>query len=224
MSAAQPLRPVKTIIIGSLVALDMVMAHYLSGQSEVQAWAVVLAILPLVVVGLSLIRGVAGNGVCCLVLALVVAALIVLLPVLEHHVRWVYFIQNITANLLLGTWFGLSLLRGRESLCTTFAGLLHPVMHPLLIRYTTHLTQFWTAFFFGMATISIALFFLASPTVWSVFANLLTLPLVGLAFAIEYVVRIRILPPEDHMGLTSAFRAYRALMRRPSSASTTNDG
>ena len=45
--------------------------------------------------------------------------------------------------------------------------------------------------------------------VWSVFANLLTWPLVGLMFLAEYLVRCRVLPPEDRGGIFAAIGAYR---------------
>lgn len=214
----------RTVAIGLLVVLDMGMAHYLSRQPQVQDWAVVLAVLPMAVALLGLIRGYVGNLACCLALAAGVGLLLAALPLLEHHVRWVYFIQHVTVNVLLGLWFGLSLTRGREPLCTTFAGQLHPVMHPLLVRYTLRITQAWTAFFLSMALLSVGLFFLVPVAVWSAFANLLTLPLVMLMFVIEYGVRKRVLPPEDHLGPTSAFRAYRTRLQPdgPKSVADTN--
>lgn len=218
---ARPSPLVKTIVIVLLVALDMAMAHYLSRQPTVQGWAVVLALLPMTVAVLSLIRRAAGTLLCCAALAGMIGLLVVVLPLLEHNVSWVYFIQNITVNILLGLWFGLSLTHGNEPLCTAFAEQLHPVMNPLLRRYTTHLTQVWTAIFFLMATVSIGLFFLAPLTVWSVFANLLSLPIMALVFVIEYAVRKRILPSEDLLGPTSAFRAYRDRIKRQSTSGNT---
>jgi len=220
---ARPSPLVKTIVIVLLVALDMAMAHYLSRQPTVQDWAVVLALLPMSVALLGLIRRAAGTVLCCAALVGMIGLLVVGLPLLKHHVSWVYFIQNVTVNLLLGLWFGLSLTQGNEPLCTTFAGQLHPVMHPLLRWYTTRLTQVWTAFFFLMMSMSIGLFFLAPVTVWSVFANLLALPIAMLVFVIEYAVRKRILPPEDLLGPTSAFRAYRDRIKRQHAAHPSPD-
>lgn len=210
----------RTIVIALLVALDMGMAHYLSRQASVQAWAVVLALLPMAVVVLGMIRATVGNLACCLVLLGMAGLAFLSLPVLEHHVRWIYFIQNVTVNLFLGLWFGQSLRRGREPLCTAFAGQMHPVMHPLLRWYTTRITQVWTGFFLTMVIVSTTLFFLAPVAIWSAFANLLTLPLVVLVFVVEYAVRKRVLPPEDHLGPLSAFRAYRERTRRHAVAGT----
>lgn len=200
----------KTVAIALLVMLEMGMAHYLSRQTQVPAWGVVLALLPMALAVLGLVRGYVGNLACCLTALGMMGLLLVVLPHLTHEVRWIYFIQHVTVNLLLGLWFGSSLFRGEEPLCTAFARQMHPVMHPLLRCYTWRITQVWTAFFFSMAIISAGLFFLAPVAVWSWFANLLTLPLVVLVFVVEYAVRKRILPPEDILGPVSAFRAYRA--------------
>ena len=43
---------------------------------------------------------------------------------------------------------------------------------------------------------------------WSVFANLLSLPLVALMFACEYVVRLRVLPDVEHVSLLDGIRLY----------------
>jgi uncharacterized membrane protein len=81
-------------------------------------------------------------------------------------------------------------------------------MSPALARYTRGVTLAWTIFFGAVATVSVALFFLAPRPLWSAFANLLTLPLVGAMFAAEYAVRVRVLPPEERGGLADAARAY----------------
>lgn len=203
---------IKVVVIVGLVTLDMVLAHYLSGQPEVRDWGVLLAALPMAAIGLLAIRRFFGNLAAILGLLALAGLLFELFGALREHVSWIYFLQHVTINLMLGIWFGRSLLRQREPLCTTFAHLLHPVMHEQLRRYTYRLTQIWTLFFFAMAATSILLFLFSPVAVWSTFANLLTLPLVALLFLIEYIVRIRVLPPEDHLGLTSAFRAYRRVI------------
>jgi uncharacterized membrane protein len=58
-----------------------------------------------------------------------------------------------------------------------------------------------------MFALSALLFFFGPFEVWSVFTNLLTLPLIVLMFIIEYGVRVRVLPNEQHNALSSV-RAY----------------
>lgn len=214
---------IKVVVIACLLALDMGLAHYLSDQPKVQDWGVLFAALPMTVIALLGLKKLFGNLAAAVGLLLIAGLMFELIGTLREHVSWIYFLQHMTINLLLGIWFGRSLLRQREPLCTTFATLLHPVMHEQLRRYTYRLTQIWTLFFFAMATVSAGLFLLAPIHVWSLFANLLTLPLVALVFLIEYLIRIRVLPPEDHLGPTSAFRAYRHLITtgRPRPRSST---
>ncbi len=202
----------KAIVIAGLLVLDLVLAHTLSCRESVQGWGVLVAATPLSLLGVFTIRRFLGNLAALFTLLVLITVGTLLFTELKQHVEWIYFFQNVTINLLLATWFGRTLLHHREPLCTSFANLLHSQMNPLLLRYTRWVTVAWTGFFLVMATTSMALFLLAPIGVWSTFANLLTLPLVIAMFGIEYLVRLRVLPPEDHLGITSAFRAYRHLI------------
>lgn len=211
---------VKAAVLVLLLGLDLILANVLSSKTEVSAMIVVLAFLPITLILLDVLWYSSGKKI-----ALAVAALIVLcgwlwLPQLTTQISVIYLLQHITANVLLGFWFGRSLWRNRQPVCTQFATVLHPRMTPLLVQYTTRVTQAWTLFFFVMAAASIALYLFAPIQIWSIFANSLTLPLLVLMFGAEYLVRRRILPPEDQLGPMSAFRAYRrsVLARRESQA------
>jgi uncharacterized membrane protein len=59
-----------------------------------------------------------------------------------------------------------------------------------------------------MALTSLLLFFLAPLAVWSVFANLLTLPLVVAMFLAEYLYRILRYPNFSHASIRSTIRAF----------------
>jgi uncharacterized membrane protein len=59
-----------------------------------------------------------------------------------------------------------------------------------------------------MALSSLLLFFLAPLAVWSVFANLLSLPLVVAMFLAEYLYRILRYPNFSHASIRSTFRAF----------------
>lgn len=211
---------VKAAVLVLLLGLDLILANVLSSKTEVSSMIVVLAFLPITLILLDVLWYSSGKKI-----ALAVAALIVLcgwlwLPQLKTQISVIYLLQQITANVLLGFWFGRSLWRNRQPVCTQFATVLHPRMTPLLVQYTTRVTQAWTLFFFVMAAASIALYLFAPIQIWSIFANSLTLPLLVLMFGAEYLVRRRILPPEDQLGPMSAFRAYRrsVLARRESQA------
>lgn len=220
MSRAGLVGRIKAIVIILLLGLDVFLANFLSPKSTVSPAVVALAFLPITLILLDILWHTTGKRT-----ALIVAALIVLggwlwLPQLKTQISLIYLMQNLTVNGLLGFWFGRSLWRGRQPVCTQFAAALHPRMTPLLVQYTTRVTQAWTLFFFVMASLSLLLYLFAPITVWSIFANSLTLPFLVLMFGGEYLVRRRILPPEDQLGPLSAFRAYRrsVLARRTAQA------
>ena len=209
MSRAVLVGRVKATLIVLLLGLDLFLANFLSPKTEVSAAVVVLAFLPITLILLDVLWHTSGKRVALAVAVLIALGGVLLLPQLQAQISLIYLLQHLTANLLLGFWFGRSLWRNRQPLCTQFAGVLHPRMTPLLVHYTTRVTQAWTIFFFAMATTSILLYLFAPITIWSIFANSLTLPLLVLMFGAEYFVRRRILPPEDQLGPLSAFRAYR---------------
>jgi len=114
---------------------------------------------------------------------------------------------------MLGLIFGRSLVRQRKPLCTVIARLVHEEMTPELLRYTRQVTLAWALFFLVSAVLSILLFVLAPIEAWSVFANILTLPLVVVMFVVENEVRKRVLPPRDQVGLRATVCALRARLR-----------
>jgi len=209
MSHAGLVGRIKGAVIVLLLGLDLFLANVLSPKAGVSATVVVLAFLPITLILLDVLWHTSGKRTALAVAALIAIGGWLLLPMLKGQISLVYLLQHLTANLLLGFWFGRSLWRNREPVCTQFAGMLHAHMSPLLVHYTTRVTQAWTIFFFAMAATSILLYLFAPIDIWSIFANGLTLPLLILMFAAEYLVRCRILPPEDQLGPMSAIRAYR---------------
>jgi len=135
-------------------------------------------------------------------------------PLLVQHFGAMYWIQHAGMQLILFMTFGRTLLNGQKPLCTRFAQAVHTPYAPLTPlappheKYTRHVTTAWTLFFAVMALMSTLLFFLTPLTVWSVFANFLTLPLVALMFIAEYAVRKQVLPDEQHGHILDAVRAY----------------
>ena len=127
---------------------------------------------------------------------------------LLQHYRWAYLLQHVGAMLLLGTLFGHSLMPGREPMVSRFARQLHGTLSPRLRRYTRGVTWAWTAFFASMALFSLVLFALAPARIWALYAELLTPLLVLALFAVEYLVRLRALPPEERAGPIESVLAY----------------
>lgn len=201
------------VLIGAFIAAYAAVAHYISTLPGGGLWPLLIAVVPALAMAFDLARrrfGIVALVPLCLA---AIAAMTLIWPYLQANVSIVYYVQHIALNLTLGLVFARTLLKGRLPLCTFFAGFLHAEVSPALARYTRQVTVAWSLFFFGVAAISTLLFFLAPVETWSVFANLLDLPLVGLMFFAEHLVRRCVLPPEDQLGPTSAIRAYMAARR-----------
>lgn len=213
-------RPLLTSIligagVGALLLGYALLAHYTSAESGAGgSWAVALAVAPLILIGFGIARR--GGIVGMLAFgAATVALLAWAWPRLLNHVDGVYLIQHVGINGSLGLLFGSTLLRGREPLCTTFAGLMQPSVSPALARYTRQVTAAWTIFFVVVITTSLLLYAFAPVAVWSLFANILTGPLVATMFVCEYLLRFVVLAPEDRGGnIFAAIDAYKETMRR----------
>lgn len=197
-----------------VIAVYAVIAHYSSAQGEVGAWAAVVALAPVVLAAAGFARRNASGVIIWLAAAIAAGLLAWAWPWLQRHVAWLYFLQHVGVNGALGLLFGVTLIAPRQPLCTAIATLIHPRMTPLVERYTRQVTVAWTIFFAAMVAVSVILFATAPVEVWSVFANLLTFPLVGLMFVVENEVRKRVIPPEDRVGLVEAASAFRTNLRR----------
>lgn len=204
--------PFTLLLAGGLVAAYAALAHYTSQLPNNAHWAVLLAVLPPAVIGFGMLRGAVGGLIPWFYAAAAAILAAAVWPTLQQNVAAVYFAQHVGMNGALGLFFGQSLLPGREPLCTHFASLAHDEVSPRLARYTRQVTVAWTLFFAGMVAVSTLLFALAPMAAWSLFANLLTLPLVGAMFVAEGAVRRLKLPPEERLGILATIAAYRQAM------------
>jgi uncharacterized membrane protein len=128
---------------------------------------------------------------------------------LVAHYSWVFLLEHAGVHALLCTVFGTTLRAGRTPMVTRFARIVHGTLSPALLVYTRSVTWAWTLYFGGISGLSLLLFLFAPVGIWSVFANLLGIPLLALMFIGEYAVRCHVLPPEDRAGPLEAIRAYR---------------
>lgn len=206
-----------------LVAAWAAAAHYTTALVTASSWGALLGLAPFVAVAALFAWHSRHRAALLALLGLASAGLAAAWPALTRNVGWMYFVQHVGTNALLGVGFGRSLAAGRVPLCTRVAAITHGEPSAALRAYTRRVTVAWTLFFAVVAATSVALFAFAPLGVWSTFANLLTFPLVALMFAAEYAVRLRALPPEDRGGILDAIRAYfhappTATPERPSAA------
>lgn len=134
-------------------------------------------------------------------------------PQLRQSVSLLYYLQHLGTHLVLAALFGRSLVGGGDALVTSMARFIYG--NDLSVRkqrYTRQVTWLWTVFFVLNALVSTGLFLWAPAAVWSVHANLLTGPLIGLVFLCEYLVRLRVLPAHERPSVAEVVQAYRQRM------------
>jgi uncharacterized membrane protein len=207
LSPGQLLRGLAVVVFLTAWAL---IAHYGSAGEGSADLSVLLGVAPVVTaLGLLLWRSshpaLTGTGI-----LVMLGGLAWYWPTLRDNIALLFFIQHLGTNLALGTLFGRSLLGGGEALITQLARTVHQrELSERKYRYTRHATLAWTLFFLGNAAISAALWLLAPQTVWSVFANLLSAPLLAAMFIGEHIWRNNALPPEERPSIAQVARAYR---------------
>jgi len=208
-------KPVRTdaLVVGGAGILGYSLLAYLSTTSalvrSLPALGVAVALAPIVAVLTWMAWASPRRGVA---LALLFAGLGLLAagwPSLQRNFTWLYFLQHAGTNLFLAWFFGQSLIHARQPLCTRFAILVRGGdISAAEVVYSRQVTWVWTLFFVAIAALSTLLFLFASIGTWSLFANFLTLPLMAGLFAVEYLVRIRLLPESRHTRLLDGVTAY----------------
>ena len=120
-----------------------------------------------------------------------------------------YPVPYLTVYTFLLWLFGHTLRPGRQPLITRLAAYVHGELPAEIARYTRRVTWAWCVFFAGMALTSILLFVFEPLPIWSVFNNLLNLPLVMAMYLGEYAWRLWRYPNFSHASIVTVFRAFR---------------
>lgn len=201
--------------IAVLVIGYPVLAHYTNQSAHSASLGALVAIAPVVLLAMVFAWRSTHPVVMLGIIVGLCLALWVGWSTLEHHFGLVYWLQHIGMQLILFMTFGRTLLAKQKPLCTRFAEAVHAPLSPRHVRYARQVTVAWTLFFAAMALTSTLLFFFAPITIWSIFANFLTLPLVALMFIAEYWVRRWLLPEMRHAHILDAVRAFRNTPARP---------
>ncbi len=126
------------------------------------------------------------------------------------HQQILAALPSIALNLMLASLFGATLRRGETPLIVRIAE--HDgAVTPQFERYLRALTRAWAIFFAMMAALSLLLMLFAPFHWWSLFVNVLTWPLIGAMFAVEWLVRrvgFRRLPPHSPLHIVAKILAY----------------
>lgn len=119
-----------------------------------------------------------------------------------------YGVPHAAANGLLLWWFVRTLQDGSEPLITRVARRIHGALSPRIETYTRQVTIAWCVFFALQVAVSLFLFAFAPLETWSMFVNVLNLPLLVLMFAGEYLVRVVRFPDHPRVSVTRMLRAF----------------
>lgn len=122
-----------------------------------------------------------------------------------------YPVPYVCVYLFLLWFFARTLRPGRVALITRLATHVHGELPPEISRYTRRVTAAWCVFFGAMALTSVLLFAFEPLAVWSVFNNLLNLPLVVAMYLCEYAWRLWRYPNFSHASIATVVRAARNL-------------
>lgn len=113
----------------------------------------------------------------------------------------------VATYILLLFFFGSSLRPGHTPIVSRLSAKLSAVpLTPSMLRYTRNVTILWSAFFAAQLAICFILLFAASTTVWSLFVNVLNIPLNLTLFALEYAWRRIHQPSLRHHSLADMIR------------------
>lgn len=105
-------------------------------------------------------------------------------------------------------YFGRTLARGREPLVTRFSSSVHGPLSPPMERYTRKVTIAWCVFFAAQLIVSALLFAFAPLDTWSLFINVLNLPLLAGMFVGPLAYRTLRYPDFPRTSLGQAIQAF----------------
>jgi uncharacterized membrane protein len=184
------------------------LSHYSNLNPQAHDLRTVLALAPMLTLGLVLLWRWSGALMALLAAAAAAYLLRAFWPLFAQNFSIVYLLQQAGFYSIMAFTFGRSLRKGSIPLCTQIADKVHGPLSALELRYTRQVTVAWVIFFLGNVAANFLLFEFAPLSVWSVFVNFCSLPLILLMFAAEYAVRRRVLPQVQSSGLIATLRVY----------------
>jgi uncharacterized membrane protein len=185
-----------------------VLSHYSNLHPQAHDFRTLLALAPMLTLGLVLLWRWSGALMALLAAAAAAYLLRAFWPLFAQNFSIVYLLQQAGFYSIMAFTFGRSLRKGSIPLCTQIADKVHGPLSALELRYTRQVTVAWVIFFLGNVAANFLLFEFAPLSVWSVFVNFCSLPLILLMFAAEYAVRRRVLPQVQSSGLIATLRVY----------------
>ena len=198
--------PIKVISVAAMVAYPLVL-HFFVVKNAAGPFGIGLALMPIAGYVFWLMRTAKHRVRTALMLA--ISALLVGLAWSAKLIDFsaAYYFEHVLFNSLLMVLFGSSLLPGREPLISSLARRVHGSLPIEIVAYTVSVTWLWTIYFAATIVISLLLYYFASLTIWSFFANVLGIPLAVLVFVGEYFYRINHIRNFPHVSIFKGMQA-----------------
>jgi uncharacterized membrane protein len=111
--------------------------------------------------------------------------------------------------------FGRTLTPGKEALITSVARRFHGSLPPYMESYTRRSTAAWCVFFAAQLFASALLLAFTSLDTWSLFVNVLNIPLILAMFAGDYLYRVLRFPGYSHASIAQSMQAFAKHVRQP---------
>ena len=205
---AERARRARTAVAVAVSIAFAVAAHFAIVEGLPAAIGAMLALVPLAILLLAVVRRSLKPLSALAALALAALGAWLAFPSLTLHFPDLFFLEHAGGQLLLATLFGRTLARDHDPLVTQFARLMHGELPTEVERYTRGATIAWTAFFCTLFALSCGLYLGGYLAAWSVLANILSPMLVGAMFVIEYAIRLRVLPDWHRVGILGGVHAF----------------
>lgn len=186
------------------------LAHLaLTGDAD-EPLRLALLLLPLIALAYWIVAY-AGNTLLWLLVLMVVAAMTWALE--QGHpgrmgLAVTYGAPHAAAYLFLLWLFGRTLRPGEEPFVSRLSRRVHGTLAPEMEAYTRGVTLAWCMFFAGQVAVSLLLLAFAPLETWSLFVNVLNIPLLALMFAIEYLYRVTRYRDHPRATISGILRAF----------------
>ena len=203
MQVDKALRGLPWVVAG---ASPLVM-HAALGAEHLSSVAALLAAYQVALIGLVLFRRTRSGRIAWLLLA-VPASLLASRFLGQVSVLAVSGSSHALIYSGLFAFFARTLRLGQVDLCTAMAARLRGTLTPEMAAYTRGVTIAWCVFFALQLAASLALALFAPAQIWSLFVNVLELPLVAAMFLAELAVRRLCFRSYDHVGIAETVRAF----------------
>lgn len=188
-------------------AAGPLVTHAALGAGRLSWAATLLAACQVALIGMVLLRRTRRGQAAWLLLA--VPAFLLASQALGH--ASLLAVSGVSHALIYGgllAFFAGTLRPGRTSLITALASRLRGPLTPRMAAYTRSVTVAWCAFFAFQLGASALLLLLAPAQAWSLFVNVLELPLVAGMFLAELALRHLRFRSYDHVGIGETVRAF----------------